>query len=81
MAPRLKHKYVDKPNEDFGFPEAIALGYENLIFPFGSIALGTILATAAIIGEHIFGRLTKLDNGMQFLGSRHRNDNGYMCPI
>ena len=72
---RLKHKYVDKPNEDFGFPEAIALGYENLLFPFGFIALGAILASVVIVGEHIFGRITKLDNGMKFLGLRPKNSN------
>ena len=70
---RLKHKFVDKPNEDFGFPGAIALGYENLLFPFGFIALGFVLAAVTILGEHLFWRNKKLDNGVEFVGSRPRN--------
>ena len=64
---RLKHKYVDKPNKEFGFPEAITLGYENLLFPFGFIVLGMILAASAIIVEHAIvmtGKFTKTSSGL-----------------
>ena len=64
---RLKHKYVDKPNKEFGFPEAITLGYENLLFPFGFIVLGMILAASAILVEHaivMMGKVTKTSSGL-----------------
>ena len=57
---RLMRKNVIIQNEEFGIAEAVALGYENVLFPFGIIFLGMVLAVVAIVGEGMSKLMGKL---------------------
>ena len=71
---RIYNRWPDTSrNEEFGIAEAAILGFENLLFPFGFIALGFVLAAVTIIGEHFIWRNKRLNCGMELVGSRPRN--------
>ena len=55
---KLKGKWVSRGGERrFGFGEAIPLGYENVLFPFGIVAIaalvGVIIAAAELVHKSI----------------------------
>ncbi len=41
------------PSEEFGVPEAIALGYENTMFPFIILDCCILMATALVLLEKL----------------------------
>ena len=44
------------PEQVYGVDEPVAIGYENVLFPFGWLALGSIIVVPVILGEMILGR-------------------------
>ena len=55
---KLKGKWVSKAEERrFGFGEAITLGYENVLFPFGIVAIaalaGVMIAAVELVHKSI----------------------------
>ena len=52
---RLRRKYLFRHDEDYGLLDAVSLGYENLFFPFGIMAMGVVIAGLSMAGEGITG--------------------------
>ena len=51
---RIYNQYSFNPTSDFsGIDEAIALGYDNVVFPFLLIAAGTAIGFGLAIAERI----------------------------
>ena len=48
---RLKQKWRGEHDSKYGMEEAIELGYEHVLFPFASLAVGIILALPMLLGE------------------------------
>ena len=48
---RLKQKWRGEHDSKYGMEEAIELGYEHVLFPFASLAVGIILALPMLMGE------------------------------
>ena len=48
---RIKNKWARDPNQEYGMAEPIVLGYDNLFFPFGWLALGMIIAMPILAVE------------------------------
>ena len=48
---RLKQKWWREHDSKYGMEEAIELGYEHVLFPFASLAVGIILALPMVLGE------------------------------
>ena len=46
------------PNQVYGVEEPIVIGYENVLFPFGWLALGMIMILPLVMGEIILGKCT-----------------------
>ena len=44
------------PDDVYGISDAVVIGFENLLFPFAWVALGSILAMPIILGEMILHR-------------------------
>ena len=44
------------PEQVYGVDEPVVIGYENVLFPFGWLALGSIIVVPVILGEMILGR-------------------------
>ena len=52
LTQRIKTKWpIRDPDRDFGMTEPIVLGYDNLFFPFGWLALGTCVAVPILVAE------------------------------
>ena len=47
----LPSPIIRKADEDSGNYEAISLGYENVLFPFGWVVIGLLAAVVVLIGE------------------------------
>ena len=58
MTERIKKKWARDPDHDYGMAEPIVLGYDNLFFPFGWLALGIVVAVPILVAE-VFGKLLK----------------------
>ena len=58
---KLKGKWVRRVEErQFGFGEAIPLGYENVLFPFGIVAIAAfagVIIAAAELGHKSIGKI------------------------
>ena len=48
---RIPNKYRDPRNREYGMTEPIVLGYDNLFFPFGWLALGIVVAMPVLVAE------------------------------
>ena len=48
---RIKKKWAKDPNHEYGMAEPIVLGYDNLFFPFGWLALGIIFTVPILAVE------------------------------
>ena len=58
MLDKLKGKWVRKVEERrFGFGEAIPLGYENVLFPFGIVAIAGVIIAVAELGLKSIGKI------------------------
>ena len=51
MTKRIKKKWARDPNQEYGMAEPIVLGYDNLFFPFGWLALGIIFTMPILAVE------------------------------
>ena len=47
---------VSDPDQVYGVEDPIVIGYENVLFPFGWLALGSLLIGPLLMGEIILGR-------------------------
>ena len=41
---RIRHEWMDRADGDFWVVEAVTLGYENVLFPFVSVVVGSLFA-------------------------------------
>ena len=48
-----------KRDNDFGISEAIVLGYDNLLFPSGWLAVGMVISGTLVFGEMIVKKLAR----------------------
>ena len=55
----ILHKRRGNRNQDYGMSEPIILGFDNLFFPFGCLALGIVVTVPVLLAENI-GRRCKV---------------------
>ena len=59
---RIYNRWPDTSrNEEFGIAEAAILGFENLLFPFSSLAIGMVAAVVLAALEGLQTRMTRFN--------------------
>ena len=60
LVAKLKDKWVNKLEESqfVGFGDAIPLGYENVLFPFGIVAIAILVGAIIVVAELIHYNMT-----------------------
>ena len=53
---KIKHKWTAKYDQEYGMEEPVELGYEHVLFPYASLALGVVITLPMVIGEICFKR-------------------------
>ena len=65
-------KHTVDPDQAYGVDEPVVIGYENVLFPFGWLALGSLLIVPLLMAEVILGR-SRLRMGIKGATEGHHN--------
>ena len=62
---RIHNRWPDTSrNEEFGIAEAATLGFENLLFPFSSLAIGMVAAVVLAALEGLQRKIMRINGVM-----------------